>query len=172
MIVRKVCLMGAYAVGKTSLVRRFVHQAFDDSYKTTLGVSIDTKLVELNGETVKMVIWDFEGQHPSNNESAEFTNLLRSYLNGAAGIILVGDGTRLWTVDSALEMHVRYMGINPSTPSVLLINKSDLKDQWKMDKTLPQMPDPFLGCFKTSALDGENVEMVFQKLARLMAKSS
>ncbi len=160
--------MGAYAVGKTSLVRRFVHQVFDETYKTTLGVSIETKLVELCGETVKMVIWDFEGQHPTNNKSEAFTSLIRSYISGAAGIILVGDGTRSWTVEGALKLHARYLDVNPDTPCIMLINKSDLKDQWTLGDTLPEMPDSFIGCYKTSALSGENVEMVFQELAQAL----
>ena len=61
MITRKVCLLGAFAVGKTSLMRRFVHGVFDERYLTTLGVKIDTKTVELDGKAVKLVIWDIEG---------------------------------------------------------------------------------------------------------------
>ena len=58
MISRKICLLGAFAVGKTSLVRRYVHEVFDERYTTTLGVRIDTKTVDLVSGSVKLIIWD------------------------------------------------------------------------------------------------------------------
>ena len=165
MIVRKVCLMGAFAVGKTSLVRRFVHQVFNKTYKTTLGVSIENKMVDLSGEMIKMVIWDFEGQHPANSESIEYSSRMRSYVKGAAGILLVADGTRPWTLESAVEMHAKYLDSNPGTPYILLVNKSDLVDQWQVGNERLEMLKSSFRYYETSAQSGKNVDLAFRELA-------
>ncbi len=163
--------MGAFAVGKTSLVRRYVHQVFEENYKATLGVNINTKRLEVDGRAIKMTIWDFEGQHPSNSESPEFNTRMRSYVSGAAGILLVSDGTRPWTVDSALDMCAQYLDLNPETPCVFLINKSDLTGQWALSEAQLEIVKSSFPCFQTSALSGKNVEQGFLELARLLVET-
>ena len=84
---KKICLIGAFAVGKTSLVRRFVHSIFSEKYHTTVGVMIDKKQVNVNGLPVDLIIWDLHGED-------DFQSVRMSYLRGASGCFYVADGTR------------------------------------------------------------------------------
>ncbi len=170
MITRKVCLLGAFAVGKTSLVRRFVHGVFDERYLTTLGVKIDTKTVELGSETVKLVVWDVEGTDPGDGGESAARSRMKAYLQGANGVLLVADGTRASTVDAAREILGDFTNKNPDIPVLLMLNKHDLSDEWQVD---PQQLEDFPGLsqsFTTSALSGEQVEDTFICMAQLLMR--
>ena len=97
MIQRKVCMIGAFAVGKTSLVRRYVHSLFSEQYMTTVGVKIDRKLVDQAGQPCALLLWDLYGED-------EFQRVQLSYLRGSSGLLIVADGTRQRTLDKALEL--------------------------------------------------------------------
>lgn len=170
MIKRKICLLGAFAVGKTSLMRRFVHGVFDERYLTTLGVKIDTKTVDLEHETVKLVIWDIEGADPADHELLLVNSRMRAYLQGTDGALLVADGTRPSTIDIAREVYEWFTGEYPGVPVALLLNKSDLVDQWQVEKGCLEGFSGILQCFTTSALSGENVERTFFYLAEALNK--
>lgn len=153
--------MGAFSVGKTSLVRRFVHEVYDDRYVTTLGVKIETKEVALPEGSVKLVIWDMEGTGSEKAGDELVTPRMKSYLQGVNGVLLVADGTRNSTVETALELHAWLEAEHPGLPSVLMLNKADLQDEWKLSvEDIDALPDT-LHCFTTSALSGENVEDTF-----------
>ena len=104
MIRYKICLMGAFSVGKSSLVRRFVHEVFDDRYITTLGVKIETKQVQLDSGPVKMVVWDMEGADGADQDADLVSSRMKAYLQGVNGVMLVADGTRSATVDTAQRL--------------------------------------------------------------------
>ena len=87
MIQKKICMLGGYAVGKTSLVSRYVSSMFSEKYMTTIGVKIDKKGVDTEKDRVELVIWDIYGQD-------DFQKVRMSYLRGASGYLLVLDGTR------------------------------------------------------------------------------
>ena len=157
----KICLVGAPAVGKTSLVRRYVDGKFSEDYLTTIGVRISRKRVEVDGEPVGLVVWDVNGDD-------SFAPLQARYLTGAAGFLLVADGTRPETLDSVLALRDEMAEAFGPTPSLLAINKYDLEDEWAVEddriRDLRQrQPAPLL----TSARDGTAVEEAFQTLARL-----
>ena len=87
MKVKKVCLVGDFAVGKTSLVARFVNHTFSDRYLTTVGVSIKTKIIERAPVgKLKLIIWDIAGED-------KFSRAAERYLHGAHGLLVVADGT-------------------------------------------------------------------------------
>src|SRR4030095_6092425 len=88
---KKVCMLGTFAVGKTSLVRRFVESIYSDKYHTTVGVKIDKKVVPVDGEEVMLMLWDIEGTESEHE-------MRMSYLRGAAGYLMVVDGTRQETL--------------------------------------------------------------------------
>ena len=94
MIQKKICMVGAFAVGKTSLVQRFVRSIFSEKYKTTVGVKIDKKVMNVNSQDLTLILWDLHGED-------EFQELQRSYLRGTSGYFLVVDGTRPVTLDRA-----------------------------------------------------------------------
>jgi len=97
MLTKKVCMLGSFSVGKTSLVRRFVETIFLDKYHTTVGVKVDKKVVQVDGQELSLVLWDIYGED-------EYQKLRLSYLRGAAGYLLVADGTRRATLDKVLAI--------------------------------------------------------------------
>ena len=158
--VAKVCMLGDFAVGKTSLVRRFVDQAFEEKYLTTVGVKIDTKLVDLpNGAQAKLVVWDIAG--------ADDIDALRgNYLRGLNGYLLVCDGTRLPTLEAAARIRESVAQVAGDVPMRLLVNKQDLVDQTEI--TEAELAEYGMGDVRrllTSALTGANVDTAFQELA-------
>ena len=163
LLTKKICLLGEFAIGKTSLTARFVRQTFSDKYLTTVGVKIDSKLVELPGqETVKLVIWDIAGSDTS-------TLVDESYLRGTSGVLLVADGCRKNTLSSAMNLRRTVHDSVGECPVVLVINKVDLLSEWEVDETsINELQDIGLQVYKTSAKTGENVEAAFQQLSRLL----
>jgi len=100
MIQKKICMLGASAVGKTSLVSRFVRSLFSDKYHTTVGVKVDKKTVALGQEQMDLLLWDLYGED-------EFQKIRTSYLRGSAGYVLVVDGTRRETLEKAVVLQNR-----------------------------------------------------------------
>lgn len=154
----KLCMVGAYAVGKTSLVERFVHSIYSERYHTTIGVKIDTKEVETRDGTATCVIWDIAGED-------EFYTVRSSYLRGMRGYLLVVDGTRRLTVDVAQGIHDRITTAFGPVPFVLLANKTDLQDAWELrEDDLDALASEALAVLETSALTGACVEDAFDLL--------
>ena len=162
MIQKKVCLLGTSGVGKTSLIKRFVDQSFSEKYLTTVGVTIEKKTVELDNNSVGLVIWDLAGDD-------DFQRMQTSYLRGTSGYFLVADGTRRVTLDQALELQKRVAGQLGAAPFLLLLNKSDLTTQWEIDETrMTGLTTENFTVLKTSAREGAGVEEAFITLARQM----
>jgi small GTP-binding protein len=159
MISRKVCLLGASAVGKTSLVRRFVRGIFDDRYLTTVGVRIDKKTVQLGGEEVNLILWDISGED-------EFSQLQMSYLRGAAAYFFVADGLRPSTLAKAIELEQRARAALGPRPFLLALNKADQASSWRLDSAeLEALETQGWRLLRTSALSGEGVEAAFGDVA-------
>lgn len=154
----KICLLGAASVGKTSLVRRYVRSIFSDEYQTTVGVTIEKKEVQQRGRDVELVIWDLSGED-------EFQTVRLSYLAGASGYLLVIDGTRRATVETARVLHDAVLDEVGELPFVILLNKGDLLEQWEVAM---QGTDPLVRAsrrvIRTSAKTGAGVEAAFRTL--------
>ncbi|MCL4862134.1 MAG: GTP-binding protein [Caldilineaceae bacterium] len=164
---KKVCLLGEFAVGKTSLVRRFVYDLFDDRYISTIGVRVSRKTVAVPIEEqlaeLTLMVWDLAG-------SEEFNRVSMSYLRGAAGAILVYDLTRANTFDQLYNYVLSLYKVNPHAKVVLAGNKLDLVDRHQMDtgkaeKLATELNAPL---FFTSARQGEEVDNLFRHLGRLL----
>lgn len=156
----KICLLGAFAVGKTSLVRQFVFSLFDGRYQTTLGVKIDKKSIQIDDQSAELILWDLAGED-------DFIKVPESYLRGSAGAILVADGTRAETLQVALDLGQKLESEVGQVPVVLLVNKSDLRENWKIDThRLNQLDDTGPRVIETSALTGDNVNRAFHLLAQ------
>ena len=156
---KKICMIGAFSVGKTSLVKRYVQSVFSEAYLTTVGVKIDKKAVNVSGRTMNLILWDVAGED-------DISSLRMSYLRGAAGYVLVADGTRPSTLDVALSLRERVRTEYGPLPFVLLLNKHDLTDQWEIsDAALAGLRDSGWWVRPTSARTGEGVEDAFQHLA-------
>jgi small GTP-binding protein len=163
MLQNKICMLGGFGVGKTSLVSRFVSSIFSDRYLTTVGVKIDKKKVSLDSGEMTLMLWDIYGQD-------EFQTVRDSYLRGATGYLLVADGTRYSTLDTAVVLQKRAESVIGRVPFLLLLNKRDLDREWQVDEqTLVTLADQGWRVVKTSAKTGEGVEDAFTTLAREMA---
>ena len=162
MIKRKVCMLGTFSVGKTSLVRQFVESIFSEKYHTTIGVKIDKKTITLHGQDMMLMLWDIEGED-------KFYQLKQSYLRGLSGYLLVADGTRSASLDAALDIKKSMDDTFRNVPHLLVLNKSDLKEQWAVDSSRhQQMQAEKINVIQTSAKTGENVEDIFLRLGSLM----
>jgi len=164
---RKVVVIGDPSVGKTSLIKKFVLDQFDDSYIVTVGTKVSKKNIEIDGNALTLLIWDILGQQ-------EYSSIQALALGGASGAFLVADLTRKQTLESLTRYwipHVRkFVG---NIPMVVLGNKSDLEGKWLFnEETLSQDPTlhdiPFI---LTSAKTGNNVEEAFNILGRSLLES-
>jgi small GTP-binding protein len=156
---KKICMLGGFSVGKTSLVKRFVQSVFSETYLTTVGVKIDKKSVDLDGRTVNLILWDVAGED-------DISTVRMSYLRGCAGYVLVADGTRPSTLAVALSLRERVEAELGALPFVLLLNKNDLTEQWAIDAAeLEELRQTGWSVRSSSARTGEGVDDAFHELA-------
>ncbi len=171
----KVCLIGEAAVGKTSLVRRYVEDAFDDRYISTLGSKVSLKRIWLTPKgqhaqslEVQISLWDLIG------ERSYLDTLHQEYLRGAHGLIAVCDITRYSSFEALDDWIPRALRITGEVPLALCVNKIDLRDQVMClyDEHEPaQKAESYHGfAANTSAKTGENVNDTFGKLAIEMVR--
>lgn len=155
---KKICLLGAFSVGKTSLIQRFVSSLFDDKYLTTVGVKIDKKVLSVGEQEIMLMIWDLAGED-------DYNTLKANHLRGAAGYIIVIDVTRPKSFEVAMGVHEKAQEFLGDVPVVVALNKVDLVEQWTLtDEDLSVLEEKFT-VLRTSAKTGENVESLFSELA-------
>ncbi len=162
MLKKKVTMLGAFAVGKTSLVQQFVHSIFSERYQTTIGVRIDQKNLYIKDTDITLMLWDLYGQD-------DFMKVKASYLLGSSAYILVVDGTRHDTIATAHDLHQLAIDTLGKLPFVMLINKADLEESWEISSNdIQQLRDKGYKIFITSAKEGTNVEAAFYWLTEQM----
>lgn len=163
-ISKKICLVGDFGVGKTSLIRRFVEGNFSDQYLSTVGVKISKKTVEVLTEkqTVQLLIWDLEGH-------TKFKAIAPTYLKGGSGAIIVADVTRTQTIERISEHIQLFLSVNPKGILIVALNKFDLIDEEKFDKLLQmvelQFSDKVAHIYPSSAKTGLSVNEIFEEIA-------
>ncbi len=164
---KKVCLLGDFAVGKTSLVRRFVYNLFEDKYFSTIGVKVSRKVVAVpRGDEIielTLMLWDLAG-------SEEFDDVRISYMRGATGAVAVCDLTRPETLASLHDYAQTLRRVSPQAQLILAANKVDLADQAgasaeQVRELAAQLAAPY---YLTSAKNGAQVETLFRHLGRLL----
>jgi small GTP-binding protein len=161
----KICLVGATGVGKTSLVTRYVRSVFQERYLTTIGVTIDRHDVRYDGRTTQLVIWDLSGED-------EFQTVQLAYLRGAAGYVLVTDGTRPETIETARSLEARVRAAMGPMPFVVALNKADLAATWGLrsgDVERLQAGGWILQ--RTSARTGVGVDEMFDGLVQVIRRA-
>jgi len=163
MLQKKICLLGAFSVGKTSLIKRYVTSLFDERYLTTVGVKIEKKEVAVGAQAFKLLIWDLAGED-------EFTRLRTNYLRGTSACVIVIDGTRRNTVDTAKDLvSLAQRELGTGIPIVVALNKYDMIDQWDIDISAVQaILGDSVSIVCTSAKTGEAVEEMFDLVAQLV----
>ncbi|HHP7230391.1 MAG TPA: Rab family GTPase [Xenococcaceae cyanobacterium] len=163
-ISQKICLIGDFGVGKTSLIRRFIEGVFSDKYLTTIGIKVSRKLIclEALAQEVDLIIWDLEGH-------TRFKSITPNYLKGAKGAIIVGDLSRQETLDN-IQKHIDlFLTVNPQGLAIIALNKYDLIEAKKLAKLIElnnfldnsQVIDTII----TSAKNNTNVDKAFWELA-------
>lgn len=163
MYYKKVCIVGACAVGKTSLVRRFLDADFNPAQTATVGAAINKKVLEIEGEKLQLMLWDIEGQ-------SQLSDASKNYFKGASAMIYVVDGTRLDTLGAAVGLRLEIeTHLGCSLPSIILFNKSDLADRWEISHSM--INDAEVGgnlSILTSCSEGSGVNMAFNLIGRVL----
>jgi len=168
-LAQKICIVGEFSVGKTSLIRRYVLGLFSDDYKATLGVNCYNHsgqfLHPTTGEThgINLVLWDIEG-------GQQKSSMLNTYLIGAAGALMIADVTRPETIEGLDHYFDLLEGVIPGRPKVLALNKIDLMDgspAMAQSLSLAQTKAKAMGVklVQTSASKGNQVPELFGGLA-------
>lgn len=173
MIAKKICLLGDFGVGKTSLIRRFIDHQFSENYLSTIGVAISRKSVVVapvyqkqQPQIVQLLIWDIEGK-------TRFKKISPSYLKAAQGVIVVADVIRQDTIAN-IPFHIDLARqINPQGISCsIVVNKIDLVEQHLsttlLEKAKIPIQCPTIPIYETSAKTGKNVDTMFVELAQAM----
>lgn len=158
---KKICMIGDFAVGKTSITSRYVNNIFSEKYLSTVGVKVDSKEISIDTQTtVKLMIWDIAGKDT-------FTTLDENYLKGSSGYLLVADGTRPNTIETSFALQQEMEKNLGRLPFCMLINKSDLAREWQCSNDqLETIKTKEWDCFETSAKSGDNVSVAFEELAK------
>ena len=163
---KKVCLLGDFAVGKTSLVRRFVYDLFSDRYISTIGVKVSRKTVVVPSDDemieLTMMLWDLAG-------SEAFDLFRASYLRGSAGALLVCDLQRAETLAHLGEYVEQLRTVSPGAKFAIAANKADLDNFAIEDAALFAFAEGIdAPVYFTSARNGEKVDTLFRHLGRLL----
>ncbi|MEO9123702.1 MAG: Rab family GTPase [Microcoleus sp.] len=174
-ISKKMCMIGDFGVGKTSLIRRFVDRQFSDQYLSTVGVKISSKIITLENikqqenVTAKLLIWDLEGH-------TKFKGIAPTYLQGSGGVLIVADVSRTETVERISEHVKLFSSVNPKGSIIVALNKVDLIDEEKLallveiSHSIGQ--DKVIAVYTTSAKTGKDVDEIFHKLAYTMVEQA
>ncbi len=169
-LIKKICLIGDGAVGKTSLIRKYVYDEFDDKYLATIGAKVTKKVIDIENEYgdeihLSIMIHDILGQ-------ARFENVHKQYYKGAEGGFLVIDLTRKDTLKKIRWWYSGFTDVVGKVPLTLLGNKNDLKDEHEITSQELWKAAMDMGCphYATSAKNGENVERVFENMAKRLCK--
>lgn len=168
----RVVLLGEAAVGKTSLVRRYTENVFDEEYKQTIGTTFATKDIDVTGSDgtvrkVRLNVWDMGGQ-------STYRELRRQFMKGASGAIVVYDVTRPETFMAMNNWFESFKEVCPDSPVLISANKVDLLDK----RMVPQEPGMMLRdwfqaeYFETSAKTGDAVNNVFTRVAEVVLEKA
>jgi len=163
---KKIILIGDGGVGKTTLIRKFVYDMFDDKYIATIGTKVSKKKVVFpeNHLNVNLMVWDVQGQR---NDP-----LLTRYFTGAEGALFVCDVTRFQTFENLPEWIKDFEAVCGKVPTIILGNKADLVDNAQFGEgELSAMAARYNArSYLTSAKTGANVEASFKELAQAITK--
>jgi small GTP-binding protein len=173
---QKICLIGDFGVGKTSLIRQFVDRQFSDQYLSTVGVKISKKFVSIaeyphntqeKSQQLQLMVWDIEG-------SSRFKAISPSHLQGAKGAIIVADVSRESSMQNLKDHVLLFQSVNPKSSLIIALNKVDLIESHERENLLQSIPAKFadfnVSTQVTSAKTGEGVDEMFQKLVHQMLR--
>jgi len=157
MLRKKIIILGGFAVGKTSLLKRYVSDEFSNDYLPTIGVNIKTKIITYNHQELEFVIWDIADVVTHNTIPV-------AYLRGTHAAVLVFDVARETSYNRIPEDLAGMKKIDPNIKVIIVGNKADLVEKQHLQK-IEDSVDFEINLF-TSALKNENVEQIFLLLAK------
>ncbi|MBM4248313.1 MAG: GTP-binding protein [Euryarchaeota archaeon] len=172
-VMKKVCMLGDPAVGKTSLVARFVFSMFDDRYIETIGAKVTKRTMAIENKAsgeryrLKLMIWDIAGQ-----KTLDF--IKPTYYRDAEGALVIADCTRRETLDNVSRWATSIREVCGEIPLVVLVNKSDLREHSLFSMQEAEQVASGLGApaFPASAKTGENVANAFSNLGRRLIRDT
>jgi small GTP-binding protein len=175
-LLKKVCMLGDPAVGKTSIIRKYVFNEFSDAYVSTIGTEVSKKELEVDFEDtehgaklydITLAIWDIIGQK-------EYRSLISRFYKNASGALIVFDLTRDDTLENIKEWTSSLFGAIGKVPVVFVGNKYDLIDKvnFNQDELLEISVRYSAPWITTSAKNGENVDIAFKKLGEMIIRNS
>lgn len=169
---KKICMLGSFGVGKTSLVRRFVYDKFEEKYLSTIGVHISHKTLTLQPKNsgvphvLKLLLWDLA-------HIEKYDQMTKNYYRGAHGAMIVFDLTRADSLQDLELFYQKFQEINPQSKVILIGNKMDLLDKnfIKTDHLLAWSTRYHTPLIFTSAKSGENVPALFSRLGTMLIEA-
>lgn len=166
-IMKKVIMLGNLAVGKTSLVNRYVFDVFGDEYISTIGTKVVKKKLAYEDKNMILMIWDIAGE-------TVFNHIRKAYFRGAEAGLVVADYTRRETLDDISEWISSFQEITNNAPVLILVNKSDLEGEkaFEIEEANQMAKEYNTNALSTSAKNGKNVEEAFHKITDMIFSGS
>lgn len=167
----KLCIFGDSGVGKTTLANRFMHKIFEADLKMTIGTDFYLKEVEIEGNIVALRIWDFGGEE-------RYRVLFPNFARGAAGGIFMYDTTRTTTLDDIdewLSFFKEHGQKHLKLPVMMVGGKIDLQENRSVSpEDAEKLKERYnlAGYYECSSKTGENVELIFETITRLMMENA
>ncbi len=160
---KKVCILGASGVGKSSLIHRFLNEKFSEALVANSGARIDKIVQNVDREKVQLMLWDIQGENQAPHGFAH-------YLKGASAVIYVVDGTRLNTLKTAMEFRQESeRRLGAAMPSIILFNKSDLASDWEISSNMiSDVESDGIFAILTSCKEGTGVDTAFNLITRVI----
>ncbi|MFX0134574.1 MAG: Rab family GTPase [Candidatus Hodarchaeota archaeon] len=159
----KLILFGNAAVGKTSIIDRYVNNKFEEEYISTLGYNVFEKSIEINENIVNFMIFDIGGQE-------QFVELRKKYATGARASLLVYDITNTESFNNIKNWHKDLVNFTDQAIFILIGNKIDLENAREIQKDRGEVLAKRIGAvgfFETSAKTNIDIDNAFHKLAQM-----
>ncbi|NVM03658.1 MAG: GTP-binding protein [Candidatus Helarchaeota archaeon] len=164
----KLVLFGNVAVGKTSIVDRYINDKFEDEYISTLGYNVFEKDIDVGGTSVAFMIFDIGGQE-------QFEDLRKKYASGAKAALLVFDVTNRESFENIRTWYKDLENFSDNATFILVGNKVDLEGKRQVQvKEGADLANEInaVGFFETSAKTSEGIDDAFYRLAQILLKKS
>ena len=167
----KIILLGNLSTGKTSLINRYIHNTFEEKCRATIAPEFSYKVVKTNGIIFRLQFWDLPGQE----RNPVVTGLFCKDSNGVIFCCEVNNNKSREDIlkwEESLKDNLDIYNI----PKILIENKCDLLgNEEKYNDNFEELKkfsddNNFTGCFRTSALNGYNIDKAFVFLIEEIAK--
>jgi len=159
-VLKKICILGDFAVGKTSMIRRYVLDEFDDRYITTLGTKITKKTLNVDDRSLTFQIWDIVG-------NVKFSKIQGQYYQGSDGAFIIFDVTRKDTFENVTKWADMFLQVAEKAKLAIIANKVDLASTFDYKAGMKAVAEKYNALtFETSAKTGASVEPAFSALGK------